>query len=203
MIAFFFSYDKRLTTFEKWFHTNSTTKALIQAEFRYTFTKLSLNCITCRRCDLILENWEFHNDFIKEHFRKSSECFRTKKTIEQKIFIVVQEVIKQKIVVVVIKAIKSEDCVKNINFFDFTMQINLWEKFRISINSASFLHHLIEIVVNYREKNIIKMLFQCFRDSALQWLKNQLKIILLNDFKTIIAKSFHFRQFLKLISIRQ
>ena len=44
------------SSYEKWPHTSSTSKALVQAEFRHTSTKLSLNCITCRRCDLILED---------------------------------------------------------------------------------------------------------------------------------------------------
>ena len=176
VMTFFFSYDKRLTTFTKWSHTSFTSKALIQAEFRYTFTKLSLNCITCRRCDLIFEDWKSHDDFIKEHFQRSFECS------------------KAKTVVVAVKktaeAAKSDACFRNINFFDFTMQINLWKKFRISVFSASFLQHLIEIIVNYREKSVIKILFQCLRDSVLQWLKNQHKFISLNDFKIIMTKIF-------------
>ena len=50
------SYDKRPATFTKWPHTSPTSKALIQAEFRHTPTKLSLDCTTCRRCGLILED---------------------------------------------------------------------------------------------------------------------------------------------------
>ena len=72
------------------------------------------------------------------------------------------------------------------------MQINLWKKFRISVNSASFLYHLIEFAVKYKKKNILKILSRCLRDSALQWLENQFKFISLNDFKTIITKIFLF-----------
>ena len=39
--------------------------------------------------------------------------------------IVAQKTIERKIVAVVVEAAKSEICVKNINFFDFTMQLNL------------------------------------------------------------------------------
>ena len=173
----YFSYDKRLMTFKKCIHTNSTSKALIQAEFRHTFIKLSLNCITCCRCDLILEDWKFHDNFIKEHFRKSFECSETNIAEEKEI----------------VEAAKSKIIVKNINFFDFTMQINLWKKFHISINNASFLYHLIEFAVKYKKKNLLKFLFQCFRDSALQWLKNQfIKFTSLSDFTTIITKIFSF-----------
>ena len=251
-IMFFVNYDKRLTTFKKWFYTNSTFKTLIQAEFRYTSTKLSLNCIICRRYDLIFENWKLHDDFIKEHFQRNFECFKTKTIVDvfksqskiklnkffksfkfeefainfnsnstsmilcfesiiksnvvfvaNSIFIsisensnstflrsilfcststillinqssyllvanqlVVEKVVKQ----VIIETIKSEIIdFKNINFFDFTMQVNLWEKFHISINSASFLYHLIEFVVKYKKKNLLKLFFQCLRDSALLW----------------------------------
>ena len=106
--------------------------------------------------------------------------------------VVVEKTIEQ----VVIETIKSEIInFKNINFFDFTKQVNLWEKFRISVNSASFLYHLIEFAVKYKEKNILKVFSRCLRDFALQWLKNQLKFILLNDFKLIITKIFSFIEF--------
>ena len=36
----------------------------------------------------------------------------------------------------------------------------------------------------------MKVFFRCLRDSALQWLKNQLKFISLNDFKIIMTKIF-------------
>ena len=194
-MTFFFNYDKRLTTFKKWFHTSFTFKTLIQTEFRYTSTKLSLNCITCHRCDVIFEDWKFHDDSIKEYLRRNSECSKAK-AIEK------EEIIAA---VVVIEAAKSKIIVKNIDFFDFIMQLNLWKKFRISVFNASFLQNLIEIAVNYREKNVIKTLFQCFRDSALQWLKSQfIKFISLNDFKTIITKIFLFRHlFQQLISIKK
>ena len=196
VMTFFFNY-------EKWFHISFTSKTLIQAEFRYTFTRLSLNCITCRQCDLILENWKLHNDFIKEHLHRSFECFKAKRTIEQEIFIVVQEIMKQEVVVAektveqaVIETIKSEIInLKKIDFLDFIMQVDLWKKFRISINSASFLYHLIEFAVKYKKKSILKILFRCLRDSALQWLKNQLKFTSLNDFKLVITKIFSFVEF--------
>ena len=212
VMTLFFNYDKRLTIFKKWFHTSFTSKALIQAEFHHTSTKLSLNCTTCRRCDLILIDWKSRDDSIKEHLLKSSECSKAKEIVvassisisvcmsisniekleAEKVFIVAQKAMKQEIVVAVIETIKSEICVKNINFFDLTMQIDFWEKFRISVNSANFLYHLIEFAVKYKKKSILKILFRCFRDSALQWLKDQLKFISLNDFKLAMTKVFSF-----------
>ena len=107
---------------------------------------------------------------------------------------------KQEIVVVAVEAIKSEITnLKNINFFDSTMQVDLWEKFHISINSANFLYHLIEFVVKYKEKSLLKFLSQCLRDSALQWLKNQfIKFTSLNNFKTIITKIFSLSSIFKI-----
>ena len=118
------------------------------------------------------------------------------------IAIVVRKIMKRKIVVaiaVIIEAIKFETCVKNIKFFDFTMLLNLLE-FRISINNASFQHHLIEFFVMYKENNILKFFFQCFRDSALIWFKNQSQFTSLNDFKTIVTKIFSFSTFAEFVA---
>ena len=68
--------------------------------------------------------------------------------------------------VTAIETTKPEACVKNIDFFDPTMLLNLSE-FCISAFSASFLHHLTEIAANYQEKSIIKILSQCLRGPAL------------------------------------
>ena len=193
-IMLFDNYDKRLTTFKKWFHTSSSSKTLIEAEFRHTFTKLKLNCITCRWCDLKLLNWELHDDFIKEHLRRSSECFKAK-TAEEKEIIAAA---------VAIEETKSKVTVKNINFFDFIMQADFWKKFRISVNSASFLHHMIEFAVKYQEKSVLKTLKISLRDSALQWFKNQfIKFTSLNVFKTVIAKIFSFSAFASAVNFDQ
>ena len=94
---------------------------------------------------------------MKKHYNRIFNCafFDDEKT-KIAVFVAVkrvqQEVVAvEKIGVAAIEAIKSEICVKNINFFDFTMFLNLLE-LRISIINASFLHHLIEIAVNYQKK---------------------------------------------------
>ena len=109
------------------------------------------------------------NDIFVANSISISACISISKKIDEfvatKIAAVVQKIMKQKIVDV-IETIKFEICVKNINFFDFTMFLNLSE-FCISIINANFLHHLIEIVINYQKKSVMKILFQCFRDSVL------------------------------------
>ena len=88
-----------------------------------------------------------------------------------------------------IEAIKPEACAEDIEFFDPTMLLNLPE-FHISASSASFLHHLAEVAVNYQGKSVMKILPQCLRGPALTWFKGQPKFTSLNDFKTVIAKAF-------------
>ena len=58
------------------------------------------------------------------------------------------------------------------------------------------MYHLIDAIVMYKENNILKFFFQCFRDFALQWFKSQfIKFTSLNDFKLIITKKFSFVEF--------
>ena len=103
---------------------------------------------------------------------------------------VAQEAMKQEAAAAAIEAIKPEACAKDIGFFDPTMQIDLWEEFRISAFSASFLQHLAEVAAKYREKSVIKILSQCLRGSALQWLKDQPKFTSLKDFKLAMTNAF-------------
>ena len=107
---------------------------------------------------------------MKAHYSRTFKySFFNDEKIKKIILVAVKQV-KQKIVVaaaIVIEIVKSEICVKNINFFDFTMLLNLLE-FCISVISADFLHHLIEIVVNYQKNSVLKTLRISFRDFALQ-----------------------------------
>ena len=107
--------------------------------------------------------------------------------------IATQEAMKKEIMgaaaAAAIEAAKLDACSKNIDFFDPTMQIDLWEEFRISANSASFLYHLTESAVKYRKKSILKVLSRCLRGSALTWLKTQ-AFTSLNDFKKTFAAAF-------------
>ena len=68
----------------------------------------------------------------------------------KKIVVVAQKIIKQEVVVVektakqaIIKAVKFEICLKNIDFFDFIMMMNL-SKLQFSTSNASFLQILNE-----------------------------------------------------------
>ena len=99
---------------------------------------------------------------------------------------------KQEVVVVektAKQAVKSETCVKNIDFFDSIMMMNLSE-LHLSVNCASFLQNLNEQAVKYQESSVLKTLQTSLRDSALVWFKDQLKFISLNNFKTALTKTF-------------
>ena len=198
-IMFYIMYENRLIILKNWFHIKFNVEAIIVVDFNFTSIskESSFNVVKCFECDLILNDWKFHDNSMKKHYNRIFNCsfFDDKKT--KKVTTIVQKIKKQKITIVVVVAIeaaKSETCVKNINFFDFTMILNLFE-FCISVFSANFLHHLIEIAVNYQEKSIIKILFQCLRDSALTWFKDQFKFTSLNNFETIITKIFSFSTF--------
>ena len=128
-------------------------------------------------------------------YLKELEMLDAKKIAEQvvveaeKAAIVIQNTMKQKTVAVVIEAVKSETCVKNIDFFDFIMMINLSE-LQLSASSASFFQRLREQAVKYQKNSVLKALQTSLRDSALVWFKDQIKFTSLNNFKTTLTKTF-------------
>ena len=199
IVMTFFTYKTRLIIFELWSHKNAINLILI--EYCHKFS-IASDYIECSNCDLTV-NWTLDILMSLMHMKRAFHCFfvkdflkkRAKREIDvikaKKAAVVAQKATEQE-AVDVIKAVKSEICVKNLDFLDSIMQVNLWKNFRISVNSASFLHHMIEFVVNYQEKSVLKALKTSLRDSALTWFKDQLKFISLNDFKTIIAKIFSF-----------
>ena len=122
-------------------------------------------------------------DFEKRSFNLSYDKkfakLNAKKTIieTKKIVNVVQIIMKQKIVVVVIETIKFEICVKNINFFDFFMMMNLL-KLHFFVNCANFFQKL-NVTIN-----------QISRKKCVENIKNKFSRFCI----TMIEKSnqFHF-----------
>ena len=72
---------------------------------------------------------------------------------------------KTKAIEVLKKALKFDVFVNNINFFDFTLQINMLE-LRLSTSNANFLQQLKNSTIKYKKKSIISLLNKCFRDFA-------------------------------------
>ena len=61
------------------------------------------------------------------------------------------------------KALKFDVFVNDINFFDFTLQMNILE-LRLSISSANFLQQLKNSIIKYKKRNILDVLNKCLRD---------------------------------------
>ena len=92
---------------------------------------------------------------MKKHYIQNFNCAffddeKTKKAAfvvvkkKKNEIVVVEETVKQ----IVIKTIKFKICVENLNFFNFTIILNLL-KFHISINNAIFLFRFVKIVLKY------------------------------------------------------
>ena len=104
---------------------------------------------------------------------------------------------QKKLIVVKIKSLttkeatietsKSKICVNNINFFDFIMQLNLFEFHLFNIN-VNFLQRLD--VAQYKKQSVLVALVKCLRDSTYIWFKKQLDINSLINFKVALIKIF-------------
>ena len=99
------------------------------------------------------------NDNIKyfiHNYLKYTNCVIIRKILKnaKKIEIIIQKVMKQKIVVVIVvvmKIIKFKICVKNINYFDFILMLNL-SKLRFFASNANFFQKLNEQSIKYQKK---------------------------------------------------
>ena len=63
-------------------------------------------------------------------------------------------------------------------------------KLRLFASNAKFFQKLNEQSIKYQKNNVLKTLKTNLRDFVLKWLKNQFEFISLNDFKTIISKTY-------------
>ena len=61
------------------------------------------------------------------------------------------------------KIVKFEIFVNDIDFFDFTLQLNMFE-LHLSTSNASFLQQLKNSTIKYQKQNILDVLNKCFRD---------------------------------------
>ena len=88
-----------------------------------------------------------------------------------------------------IETSKSKICVNDLNFFDFTMLLNLFE-FHLFNFSACFIQKLDSTTRNYQAKNVLIALVKCLRDSTYTWFKKQLDFNSLNNFKQALIAIF-------------
>ena len=61
--------------------------------------------------------------------------------------------------------VKFEVFVNDTNFFDFTLQLNMF-KLHLSTSSVNFLQQLKNSTIKYQKQNIFDLLDKCFRDFA-------------------------------------
>ena len=191
-------YEECLATFKVWSHKTSTSQQLTIANFNFSLNDIYNDEIECSTCDLALhEAWSFKNESIAKHFRKSFWCLSTLKTQKQILTsttsMISKEVTKQvvKAQAKTIEAFKLEICVNDIEFFDFIMQLNLFEFHLFNIN-VNFLQNLD--ATKYKKQSKLTILIKCLRDSTYKWFKTQLDFISLNVFKQALIVIFSFSQ---------
>ena len=181
----------RWNTFKNWPHAKPDDLTLALAGFIYKPSATSADQVQCMDCKLAIDQWEPHDDPWCEHWEYNPSCpyfIRAKEAAAAAQKAAEQEAAAA--AAAAIEAAKPKATAKDIGFFDPTMQVDLWEEFRISVTCAGFLHHLTEASAKYQEKSVRKVISQCLRGPAFKWLKNQPKFTSLNDFKTAIAKAF-------------
>ena len=101
-----------------------------------------------------------------------------------------KEIIKQvvKTQAKTIETSKFEIIVVNIDFFDFTLMLNLFEFHLFNIN-INFVQNINAMIIKYQVKNILTILIKCLRDSTYILFKKQLDFNLLINFKqTLIVE---------------
>ena len=157
-------YEARLVFFANWPHITPTPEALAEAGLYYQPAKLSPDTVRCSHCGIALDQWEPHDEPIKEHRRLAPDCLKA------------------------MDAAKPEaQCANNIGFFDPTMQLDLPE-FHLFSTSTSFLQNLD--AAKYKEASVLAVLAKCLRGPAHKWLKEQPQFSSLASFKTALAAAF-------------
>ena len=63
------------------------------------------------------------------------------------------------------EVLKFEVLINDIDFFDFTLQMNMFE-LRLTTSSASFLQQLKNSTIKYQKQSILDVLDKCLRDLA-------------------------------------
>ena len=188
------AYEERLANLTIWnYSTNSTIKLLIVDEFNDINLK---SRVKCNHCSLTIWDWNWKNDekSLTKHFQKSSQCslalqFEKKtsedvKRVELKIF----EIAKLTFVAV------------DIEYFDATLLCDI-QKFDLHCEIVNFVQQLRQCQHQYRESNLLILLFECFRDFALTWYKQQSEIEIvkknLSEWLEVLIIAFFTKSFSK------
>ena len=129
------------------------------AEFRSIHDEYKTKCM---RCSLTIANNRNFESF-KKHFQKSFECSFVLQ-LETKKFEISENIKRAKLKVLEIA--KFILVVANIDFFDAIFVCDI-QKFDLFCEIANFVQQFRQCQQQYRESNLLILLFDCFRDFAL------------------------------------
>ena len=122
------------------------------AEFKNIHDEYRAKCMHCSLT--VTNNRSFES--LKKHFQKSFECS----------LVIQLETTKLEISEVIVEISKLISVVADIDYFDSTFLCDIQE-FDLHHETTSFCQHLQSIQINYREEELLALLFECFRDFAL------------------------------------
>ena len=192
-VEFLSTYENRLANLQNWNEStisvnNKTRKLVVVADFQ-SYDKITTKCI---HCYLSIFQWDCKKSF-KKHFQKSSDCslvlqlettrLETSETIVEIVKRAELKALKVKKLTEfeTLKVSKFISVVVDIEYFDSTFLCDI-QKFDLHHESTSFCQHLQSIRINYREEELLSLLFEYFRDFALIWYRQQ------NELEIEIAK---------------
>ena len=149
------TYEDRLASLDKWRNVDSKN-VLVVVEFSDTDICYKTQCA---HCSIEIFDVDREKKSLKYHFRNSFQCFLAlqleKKTSE-----------------IIVEIAKFMSVVADIDFFDATLLCDI-KKFSLFCEIASFVQQFRQCQHQYRESDLLSLLFECFRDSALIWYKQQ------------------------------
>ena len=131
------------------------------------------------------QNWQMMLNFLSDIF----ENFDLKRNMRIKII----KKLKSTISKIMIEIAKLISIVANIDFFDATFVCDI-QKFNLFCEIANFVQRFRQRQYQYRESDLLVLLFECFRNSALIWYKQQ------NEFEIEIVKK-NLNEWLKILII--
>ena len=183
-VEFLSTYENKLASLQNWDESttsvnNRARKLIVVVDFQ-NYDKITAKCI---HCYLSIFQWNCKKSF-KKHFQKSFDCSlvlqleTTRLEISKVIVEIVKRIelktlkVKKLVEFETLKTSKLISVVVDIEYFDSTFLCDIQE-FDLHHESTSFCQHLQNIRINYREEELFSLLFECFRDSALIWYRQQ------------------------------
>ena len=162
LVKFLNTYENRLASLDKWRNVDSKN-VLVVVEF----SDIDICYKTqCAHCSIEIFDVDREEESLKYHLRQSFQCSFALQFEKQ-----ISKVIKR-VEIEALEVVKSTSIVANLDYFDSTFLCDI-QKFDLHHETASFCQHLQNIQVNYREEELLALLFECLRDSSLIWYKQQ------------------------------